>query len=1297
MEQVIGLDLGSNSVGWSLIVYDDQGKFQEIRDAGSRIIPLNQLKNKFEQGQSISVNEDRRFQRMQRRLKDRDKLRRKHLLTVFKHLNATPDFLGESPQKGSDQYTDHQLYQLKRDALYKPVALSDLARITYHANQRRGYFSNRREKRQEGSGTSQQSYTTLSVIEEVTATEEKKKGKPEYAVALANGDIAYTTDDTFRALQGEEKEVKISKRINKQGEVTTADITLPSEDDWNAQLARMERELEQQNLHPCEYFLQKMEASKAKGGRYRIKDHLIYRQRYIQEFNAIWDQQVQHHPELRDEDLKREIVEAVVPKDFPEKRKWLKRDLKTFVRDFIIFYQRPLKSQKGRIDTCFYEPWKKVVPKSHPLFQEFRLWSTINNLMLENEDGHRNPLPSDVKADLFDYLQYKDKITAKQLQKQLQLGGSETVRMPDEVPGNATRASINKAFKDAGEDTADYLHSYEDWLSMWHILYSHQTSEKGLKKALRKQFGITSSGLQDSLAQTYFAQEFGNLSHKALKYLLPLMRAGRYFDVEAIPSDITSRMDNLLNNQSDEGVKESTYQKFLGELLVQNRSDFQGLQYNEAASLAYGEFQRTVDETWTEPADIPKIQPDELKNPVVEQVGNEALEIVKAIWERYGKPNRIRVEFARELTQSAQERQNRSKAMRDRQKEREQAKKIIQDDPDFGIRNPKRKDIERYLLWKESGMYCIYSGKTIPKTALFNGETDIDHVIPKERYFDDSFANRVICYQDANREKANYTAYEYMSGRDWERFEQDVKNTFKGLKRYYLLADQIPESFLNRQLSQTRFISSEVRRRLEKLKDCKVELVPGQVTDHLKNEWGLNEAFKELVKPRYERMEQVVYQGKRSLINYRKTENGQVLDLENYSKRLDHRHHALDAIVTGVTSYYNVMTLARLKKYGTGARHIQPPKLPNSTQPFHQHVKQVLSRVLVSHKDKKQLVTQGLNRYYMRDPQTGKKSLVKQPSENLFAVRRPLHDQQPYGQITRFKKVAVKEAMKKPDQIKEPWQQEAVKERLNAYQQDVKKAAQSLKNAPLYRRNGKVMNEITIFETHYAKTHALKDFAGKSPKALDQVSDLGLQKALKAHAQEYGDELSKTAMQEAFKPANIERFNKNRKNPVHQVRLIEHQEKLEGIDEERMVYPGENYCIVVNNQEKVKLTAVTNLQALEEFKQGSTHQDLLKESGDFSLWAYEMVYVPRPGEDTPESIAKLSRDAITERTFVFRKNSNEKMYFLPHHVADPIYRSEEFGTQDMVQFIDIDKPRTKIINRCVKLKVNRLGHLIKKE
>lgn len=239
------------------------------------------------------------------------------------------------------------------------------------------------------------------------------------------------------------------------------------------------------------------------------------------------------------------------------------------------------------------------------------------------------------------------------------------------------------------------------------------------------------------------------------------------------------------------------------------------------------------------------------------------------------------------------------------------------------------------------------------------------------------------------------------------------------------------------------------------------------------------------------------------------------------------------------------------------------------------------------------------------------------------------------------------------------------------------------------------MEGVTIYEEHYAKTHALKDFAGKSPKALDQVSDIGLQKALKEHVQEYGGEVTKAAMAEAFKPANIERFNKNRKNPVHQVRLIEHQGKLEALDDERWVYPGENYCIIVNNQEGLRLRPVTNLEALEHFKQGGTHQDLLEESGDFSLWAYEMVYVPRPGEHVPDSPFDLDPTTLVERTYVFRKNSHRKMLFLPHTVAAPIGTwKAEFGADDYLVYIDSDDPPRKIAEHAVKLEVDRLGHPI---
>jgi CRISPR-associated endonuclease Csn1 len=60
---------------------------------------------------------------------------------------------------------------------------------------------------------------------------------------------------------------------------------------------------------------------------YSLKNKVFYRQDYLDEFESIWEKQAQYHKELTNE-LKKEI------------------------RDIVIFYQRPLKSQKGLISVC---------------------------------------------------------------------------------------------------------------------------------------------------------------------------------------------------------------------------------------------------------------------------------------------------------------------------------------------------------------------------------------------------------------------------------------------------------------------------------------------------------------------------------------------------------------------------------------------------------------------------------------------------------------------------------------------------------------------------------------------------------------------------------------------------------------------------------------------------------------------------------------------------------------------------------------------------------------------------------
>ncbi len=60
--------------------------------------------------------------------------------------------------------------------------------------------------------------------------------------------------------------------------------------------------------------------------------------------------------------------------------------------------------------------------------------------------------------------------------------------------------------------------------------------------------------------------------------------------------------------------------------------------------------------------------------------------------------------------------------------------------------------IDKYRLWKEQGYQCLYTGKLIKLTDLFNENIiDFEHTIPRSISFDNSLANLTICYADYNR------------------------------------------------------------------------------------------------------------------------------------------------------------------------------------------------------------------------------------------------------------------------------------------------------------------------------------------------------------------------------------------------------------------------------------------------------------------------------------------------------------------------------------------------------------------
>jgi hypothetical protein len=243
---------------------------------------------------------------------------------------------------------------------------------------------------------------------------------------------------------------------------------------------------------------------------------------------------------------------------------------------------------------------------------------------------------------------------------------------------------------------------------------------------------------------------------------------------------------------------------------------------------------------------------------------------------------------------------------------------------------PTEAEIEKMKIWEKQQYVSPYTLKPIPLSNLFDDRLyDIDHIIPKSRYFDDSSANKVVCETNVNEEKGNRTAWEYISQQNstlgicsLDNYLNHINKIFFGQKKRNLLAEKIPSNPVNRQIKDTQFISVAIKNELAKIVGSeKVKTTTGGVTDYLRSHWGLKKLFMELTESRFKQMEQwnLDENGvpKESWITrgFDQKRNKNIYEIKGWSKRYDHRHHAIDALVVALSNEKFIKRLNDLNKY----------------------------------------------------------------------------------------------------------------------------------------------------------------------------------------------------------------------------------------------------------------------------------------------------------------------------------------------------------------------------------------------
>lgn len=943
MKKILGLDLGTNSIGWAVVNADENGKPISIERLGSRIVPLSpDDTNEFTKGNAISKNQSRTEKRTARKGYDRYQLRRGYLTEELRKFNMLPD-------EKLIKLPILELWELRAKAATNgnQLTLPEIGRVLYHINQKRGY----KHAKSDETDTKQKAY-----VAEVNAR---------YAM------------------------------------------------------------IKERNQTIGQYFAEKLKESeietpKGKLYTYRIKEQVFPRRAYEAEFDQIMECQKAFYPEV--------LTEKEIDR----------------LRNEIIFYQRKLKSCKHLVSICDFEKREyenregkivfggpKVAPKSSPLFQVCKIWEEVNNVVLKNRKNDELYITLEQRRAMVGFLDTHEKMTMSDLYSILGISkqdgwwGGKAIGKG--LQGNTTKIALKNALgdfenseellqfnlktSDSGlidEVTGEVIQMIdtkverEPLYDLWHTLYSISDKEE-LTNALKKKYNIHDEEIINRLYSIDFVKQgFGNKSAKCMRRILPYLQQGLKFS---------------------------------------DACEYAGFRHSESLSKTENEARQLLDK-------LPPVQKNTLRQPIVEKILNQMINVVNALMVEYGKFDSIRVELARELKQSKDDRNTTFLQNEAMERLNEAIAKRLSSE---GI-TPTKRILEKYkfifptkgCIDKKTGKFvtknfdglatvnqCIYCGQTFSLSAALNGDGyEIEHIIPRDLICDNSQSNKVLSCRNCNKNKNNRTAFDYMRSQGEEAFEAYIGRVEKWCKdgvispakRERLLLsfeDYVErkkkgkiteedkkywEEFVSRQAGETQYISRES---IRILKQCcrNVNATSGTVTATLRHLWGYDEILHQLNFERYKQAgltETVTWAS-----NHGKNEHTkeQIID---WSKRLDHRHHAIDALVVACTQQGFIQRINTLNADDTkdlmrrqvesaGIKFEEKKALLDkylaSFVPFTTKVvADEVDRILVSFKAGKRSASTGKRIKYVK----GKKVVLQ---EGIIIPRGALHEEGVYGQI----------------------------------------------------------------------------------------------------------------------------------------------------------------------------------------------------------------------------------------------------------------------------------------------------------
>lgn len=698
MRRILGLDVGTNSLGWAVVDRDEATGTCALRRAGSVIF---QEGVKVEKGIESSRAAERSGFRAMRRQYFRRRLRKIAVLRVLTAYRLCPPL---APEALADWNT-HRRYPMDDDFL--------LWQRTSEAEGRNPYACRHRCL-----------HETLDLTLEA---DRYTLGRAFYHIAERRGFKSNRLDD--------------SADDDATGAVKAG----------ISELSELMREAHCQYLGDYFYTLYN------EGGKIRTRytDRLTH---YLAEFEAICELQ-QLEPALRD------------------------------ALRHALFFQRPLRSQRQGVGRCTFEPTKPRAALSHPLYEEFRMRSLLNNVRIQGpDDAALRPLNEEErrKAEKMFYrrsiiskpqFEFEDIARAIAGRNKYQYAGDDgdrpyrfNYRMRQGVSGCPTTAALRALF---GDDYARALAARyvgekpktaeEAVADVWNVLQSFP--DRDHVAAWGRRHLHLDDAEAEQFASVRLVRGFASLSLSAMRRIVPWLRRGMIYPhavMMAKVPDIVGRdvwaqreaeiTGELLRLFADEGSRERDMQRTLA---------FCVKDYLES-NFGPGRLDKLYHPSMIDPypdaplrADgIPQLgspRTDAVRNPMAMRSLHEIRRLVNTLLRErvIDQRTELHVEYARELNDA-----NRRQAIARWNKAREQDRQKYADEVRALGLQPTRDDVLRVELWHEQDEHCLYTGRKISLTDILGPHPryDIEHTIPRSAGGDFTRENLTLCDSRYNRE-----------------------------------------------------------------------------------------------------------------------------------------------------------------------------------------------------------------------------------------------------------------------------------------------------------------------------------------------------------------------------------------------------------------------------------------------------------------------------------------------------------------------------------------------------------------